>query len=101
VHNLNFDKLEIHTKTEFLTQYPYEVPCQSLFSALLHYQEIAHQINGVVKAEIFDMKTFQLVHLKNIKGGAFNDEFDMDLDVGESCTSLCPIEDQDFGFRKA
>jgi hypothetical protein len=54
-----------------------------------------------VKAEIFDMKTFQLVHLKNIKGGAFNDEFDMDLDVGESCTSLCPIEDQDFGFRKA
>jgi len=41
------------------------------------------------------------VHLKNIKGGAFNDELEMDLDVGESCASLSPMGDQDFGFRKA
>jgi len=41
------------------------------------------------------------VHLKNIKGGAFNDELEMDLDVGESCASLSPMGDQHFGFRKA
>jgi hypothetical protein len=67
VHNLNFDKLEVHPKTAFLASAPFEVPCQGLFSALLHYNTIAKEVGDAISGGM-TLAKFQLVHLKNIKG---------------------------------
>jgi hypothetical protein len=70
VHNMNLDKLERVHRKEFLRSYPYELPCQSLFFALLHYQRIMdHSIKSVYRSELSSMsiKNIEFVHLSNIK----------------------------------
>ncbi len=68
VHNMDIDRQEVHKKSSFLTQFPYEMPCQSLFSALIHYQNITSQINRTLhQCEALRLTGYQLVHLRNIK----------------------------------
>ena len=67
VHNLEIDKVEVHDKKDLLSSYPYEVPCQSLLSALLNYQssiDLIRELFGMVNS--FDLCSYQLVHLKNL-----------------------------------
>lgn len=64
---------------------PYELPCQSLFFALLKYKEISDQLNWIVtlndegrsKIETTytrKLESFRFVHLDNIKRQMNNDE---------------------------
>ena len=67
VHNLSIDKIEVVKKNELLSSLPYEVPCQSLFSSLLHYQEVVSEINEKGFVATNDLTSYKLVHLKNLK----------------------------------
>jgi hypothetical protein len=67
VHNLSIDKIEVVKKTELLSSLPYEVPCQGLFSSLLHYQEIVNEISEKGLIAVNDLSSYKLVHLKNLK----------------------------------
>jgi hypothetical protein len=59
--------VELHSKTELLSSLPYEIPSQSLFSSLLHYQEIVQEITEQGFVEVNELNAYKLVHLKNLK----------------------------------
>ena len=67
IHNLSIDKIEVVKKTELLSSLPYEIPCQSLFSSLLHYQEIVSEISEKGCVQTNELTSYKLVHLKNLK----------------------------------
>ncbi len=76
MHNLAIDKLEVHEKASFITSYPYEVPCQSLMSALLNYKMISDQFKSILPFLLnFDLTNYQLVHLKNLSEKRDFDDF--------------------------
>ena len=45
---------------------PYELPCLSLFFALLKYREVIQQLN--LSNMEMELEAFQFVHLDNIRG---------------------------------
>lgn len=50
VHNLTIDKIELRNKKEFLSSYPFEIPCASLFTALVFYKEISEEFKSINKS---------------------------------------------------
>lgn len=46
---------------------PYELPCLSLFFALLKYREVVKELNLVEGTKI-ELESFRFVHLDNIRG---------------------------------
>lgn len=82
VHNQNIDNLEIREKHQFLRCQPYELPCQSLFFALITYKLITEDsICNIHKDQrrVFDLKNFEMVHLSNIRsfeGGDAEDDIE-------------------------
>lgn len=94
VHNQNLDVLETRNKNDFIQCLPYELPCQSLFFALLTYKAISEDSIGQIHLPqkiAYDLKNFELVHLSNIRNLG---EGDIEDDIEPWCDTLT-----DFGNR--
>lgn len=59
--NLHSESLEICPSELLVWSLPYELPCQSLFYAILNYQSVAENFPGATLTD------FSFVHLSNIK----------------------------------
>ena len=70
-HNITIDKIEVIDKVRFLSCHPYELPCQSLFFALLIYELVLNScFNCLFQDQMiksYELKNVEFVHLSNIK----------------------------------